>query len=50
MAIWSKGDLAGDMFDASIHTVLQAVLVSPHFLYRYERMRVRRSFRHPNAR
>lgn len=37
MAIWSKGDSAGDTFDASIHTALQAVLVSPHFLYRYEK-------------
>ena len=36
MAFWAKDDASGESFDDSIHTVLQAVLVSPYFLYRYE--------------
>jgi len=37
MEIWSKYDSRGESFEATIHTTLQAILVSPHFLYRYEK-------------
>jgi hypothetical protein len=37
MGLWSQQDAAGEAFEDSIHTTLQAVLVSPYFLYRYER-------------
>lgn len=37
MDIWTRYDSKGETFEASIHTTLQAVLVSPHFLYRYEK-------------
>jgi hypothetical protein len=36
MDVWSSEDAHGEPFEASIHTTLQAVLVSPYFLYRYE--------------
>jgi hypothetical protein len=36
MALWTKQDAGGDTFETSIATTLQAVLVSPYFLYRYE--------------
>ena len=36
MALWSSADEAGDSFDKSIHFALQAVLTSPHFLFRVE--------------
>ncbi len=37
MEMWTKYDANGEVFEASIYTTLQAVLVSPNFLYRYER-------------
>jgi hypothetical protein len=37
MSLWSKEDTQGEPFDSSIDTTLEAVLVSPYFLYRYER-------------
>jgi mono/diheme cytochrome c family protein len=36
MALWAKGDADGRSFDQSIDHVLQAVLVSPAFLFRME--------------
>jgi hypothetical protein len=36
MALWSQRDASGETFESSIETTLQAVLVSPYFLYRYE--------------
>jgi hypothetical protein len=37
VALWAKYDAAGESFESALHTTLQAVLVSPYFLYRYER-------------
>jgi mono/diheme cytochrome c family protein len=36
MKLWTKGDKDGRTFERSIHFALQAVLVSPHFLFRME--------------
>jgi len=36
MKLWTHEDAAGEAFEASIQTTLQAVLASPYFLYRYE--------------
>jgi hypothetical protein len=36
MALWTKEDASGVDFLTSIHSTLQAVLVSPYFLYRFE--------------
>jgi mono/diheme cytochrome c family protein len=36
MKLWKSADAEGDPFDKSICFVLQAVLVSPHFLFRVE--------------
>jgi mono/diheme cytochrome c family protein len=37
MAVWSRQNAAGESFESSIDTALQAVLISPYFLYRYEK-------------
>jgi hypothetical protein len=36
MMLWTKEDAGGEDFLTSIHATLQAVLVSPYFLYRFE--------------
>jgi mono/diheme cytochrome c family protein len=36
LKIWAQADEAGDSFDKSVHFTLQAVLTSPHFLFRVE--------------
>ena len=36
MKLWTKADKDGRPFERSIHFALQAVLVSPHFLFRME--------------
>jgi mono/diheme cytochrome c family protein len=36
MKLWTKADKDGRPFERSVHFVLQAVLVSPHFLFRIE--------------
>jgi hypothetical protein len=36
LVLWSSADAAGDSFDKSIHFALQAILTSPHFLFRVE--------------
>jgi mono/diheme cytochrome c family protein len=36
LKLWTKADSTGRPFEKSIHLALQAVLVSPHFLFRME--------------